>query len=100
MSKISTKEFRQLLKFLRQHFKTERPIEIRRIKKKKDCATLYFNSRKYIIYVDDSLSREAMLDTIYHEFAHAVAIDRICGHNDYWGKVYSEIYTKSLEFGV
>jgi len=98
--KISTKDFRSILRFLRKNFPIECPVVIKRFPKKKECDTVRFNGKVYTVYIDSSLTRQELIDTIIHFYAHIMCIDSSYNHDAEWGKKYADIYSKFLEFEI
>lgn len=92
MAKVKYSSWRALLRMLRQNFPIERPIVVKRIKKKKDNGTLSFYNNKFYIYIDTTQSAEGQIDSILHEWAHARAIEEACEHAGTWGEHYGHIY--------
>jgi len=94
--KISTQEWRALLKMLRTNFPVSRQIVVRRVKQQ-DCETVLFDGKCYRIYVNSILDRQSQIDSLIHGFVHVLCIDEAYDHKGRWGQVYSEVYSKWLQ---
>jgi hypothetical protein len=79
---------------LRKNFPTERPVIVRRVKKKTSESTLFFDSAMFRVYISTNQSAEAQIDAILHEASHVLAIEESCRHEEIWSKYYGKIYSK------
>jgi hypothetical protein len=88
------------VKFLRAACPADLPVNVRRTKMSDaldgDCS---FRKEQYHIRVNRTLPEHEAIETLLHEWAHAVAWDRCHDddHCDEWGKAYSRIYRAFLK---
>lgn len=96
------KNFYSLNRFLRKKLPFERRYYIRRIRMPKDLdGDCGFNRAKstFLVRIEKSLSENAAIETLLHEVAHCLAWDKDKeDHGPNWGKAYSIVYRKFLEW--
>jgi hypothetical protein len=90
---MSIIEWRKLLRWLRKNFPTNIPIKVKRAPSKKNHAITRFDGRVIQIRVGSDQDRPMLIDSMLHEYAHALAIDDAYSHKETWGRLYSMIYT-------
>lgn len=98
---------RKLTKWLRRHFPCQYPVRVYlrdgcALKKSHgqevygDCDLI--DEERIVIHINYNQNDYELVETILHEWAHAVCYDkqRITEefHDDTWGKIYSRIYRK------
>ncbi len=64
-----------------------------------DC-TLNRKKGSFLVRIEKSLSETAAIETLLHEVAHCLAWDKDYDedHGPSWGKAYSVVYRKFLEW--
>lgn len=95
---MSDKRLKELAKFLRSEVPVSCPVYVRRNKfLSGDLGATTFNGRSFTIRIAKDATWQEQVDTLQHEWAHAVAIDRAFHHNDAWGIAFAEVYRKSYD---
>ena len=90
---MKTKEWRALIRHLREHFPVEQPVTVTRRKNLKGCHGLTtFDGTRFHIRVQSSQERSGQIDTILHEWAHVCAIEEAYTHKSRWSTLFGEIY--------
>ena len=90
---METKEWRRLIKWLRATFPLSFPLTVKRAPSKRNHGVTSFDGNTIHIRVDSTQDHAGQIDTILHEYAHALAIDDAYTHKDNWGRLYAAIYT-------
>ena len=91
--------FRQLAKFLRDRFPVKRKLVIRRVKLN-DHGSTSINGAETCITISVNIADElhVQIETLAHEFAHALEYDKWGNHTDRWGKLYADVYKAWTEW--
>ena len=89
---MNTKQWRRLLKQLREGFPISRRVKVRRRRIVKICGKSTFDGTMYYIEIDSGLMTESQVDTILHEWAHVRLMDAAFNHDARWGEMYASIY--------
>lgn len=88
-----------MIRHLRKTLDLSHPIKIRRVKMKENDGECKFLNGKFIIRINKSLPEFAAIDVALHEFAHAISWNKDKDmHGIQWGKAYSLVYRKFLEW--
>jgi hypothetical protein len=90
---MDTNEFRKILAWLRKTFPIDAPVTVKRVPAKHNHGVTSFNGRRFFIRIDSIQEESGQLDTLLHEWAHAVAMNDAYTHGERWGQIYSRIYT-------
>jgi len=90
--RMHLKEWRKLLRSLRKNFPVDGWVNVRRVRMARDCGVTRLNGVDYCIRINSRQPYQGQVDTLLHEWAHVVAIDRAFQHDRMWGELYSEIY--------
>lgn len=83
------------LRWLRHEFPAQRRVVVRSVEIKDCCGYISLHRECFFIRVDKLLPDFVRLDTIIHEWAHALAwfsADQEEDHSDEWGLSYARIY--------
>lgn len=92
--------YRKVISFLKRSCPLAYPVNVRRLKLSEhldgDCG---FSNDKFLIRINKNLPDHEAIETLLHEWAHAVAWDRcpVDEHCDEWGKAYSRVYRAFLK---
>jgi hypothetical protein len=97
------KNYRQLVGVLRKHLPLPYPVQIRRVKMKGYDGICAKNEEQFFIKIDAKLSEKMAIETLLHEYAHALAWNHRHDkwddaellrkqHDATWGVAYSEVY--------
>lgn len=89
---MDNKEWKRLVKRLRQRFPIDAKVSVRRVKLKKDAGFTWFDGERYHIRIDKSLGPDAQTDTLLHEWAHALTMEEAYRHKASWGINYAKVY--------
>lgn len=94
---MAYERFYDLVKFFK---KEVQPFKLRRIKMPNgvdgDC---FFDGKDFIIRIEKSLAEYYAIDVLVHETSHILSMDKEPDdHGPKWGKSYSLIYRKFLEW--
>jgi len=98
---MTYKDFYEFSRFLKQSFKSRQQISIRRVilpsKVDGDC---HLNKNRFTIRIERNLPAFYAIEVLIHEMAHCLSwtTDHDEYHNDSWGKAYSKVYRKFLEW--
>ena len=103
------KKYHQLVKILREHLPLAYPVTVKRVKMKKNDGTCSKSGKKFFIDIDRSLTQQMAIETLLHEYAHALAWshrhDKMNDeeltrkqHDATWGVAYSEVYRVFEQF--
>jgi len=93
--------FYKTLRFLKKNLPFQHSVYIRRIKLREnhdgDCM---FRGEKFWIRIEKGLPEYYAIEVLLHEMAHVLAWgkDKNNVHGENWGKAYSQVYRKFLEF--
>lgn len=90
---MTTKEFRQIVAWLRKTFPVSSPVVVKRYPAKKNHGMTRYDGRKFYIRIDSNQETSGQLDTLLHEWSHAVAMDEAYSHKERWAQIYGLIYT-------
>ena len=87
-------EYRSVLKLLKKNCPAKYPISVRRVKLGEllygDCDCV---KRKFYIRINKNLDQSMAIDTLLHEWAHALAWNRKKDYHWYgWGRTFSKVY--------
>ncbi len=84
------------LRWLRHEFPPQRKSVVRSVKiDRTTCGFICLHRDGFFIYVNKSLPNFVKLDTVIHEWAHALTwfgADQEEDHSDEWGLTYAKIY--------
>ena len=97
---IAYKDLYSFSKFLKNNFNLQYPVQIIRttLPKDKDGECGLTND-KFIIKIKKSLPEYYSIDVLIHEYGHALSWEKEKDqHGLEWGKAYSKIYRKFLEW--
>lgn len=92
---------RQIYSWLKFVYPTPYPTKLKLTRGKKrrsDQGYVMLKGRNLVIYIDTKYPLHACIDTMLHEYAHAVAWKHasmdayISAHSDEWGLAYAKIY--------
>lgn len=98
------KQFNQVVRLLRREFPLTRPLRItgKCLEKQKlcGCCLAYLNPdgtiNRFVIEVDTNLSTLTAIDTLIHEYAHALDQDQngvaVEAHRASWGVCYAQLW--------
>lgn len=91
--------FRSLLATLREKCPTRKQVIVRRVKMR-SCQgrTTLTGPSKIIITIDRSLTSDMQLETLVHEWAHALEFDRYHDHGRPWAAAYVRAYAAYENF--
>lgn len=67
-------------------------VSVSLVRRISDCGTLAYDGRGYRIHVKVKDPLNSQVDTLLHEWAHVVSIERTYNHGEDWGKAYAEIF--------
>jgi len=98
--RMKTREWRALIRKLRERFPVQGQVTVRRYPTKKDCGLTTFDGSNYRVRVNSDQPDGGQVDTLLHEWAHVRAIEQAYRHEGPWGVLYAEIYdawTKDFE---
>jgi hypothetical protein len=90
--KKDTHEWRNLIGKLRRYAPISSPVVVTRRPCKKNYGVTIFDGEKFSIRIDSKQSSEVQIQTLIHEWAHAVAIDSGWNHGPAWADVYGTLY--------
>lgn len=95
--------FLDLLRYLKINLKLSYPVQVRRVKLRKDLdGDCKLKNGKFFIRVKKDLFENQAIETIIHEFSHCLNWNKNLNkdeiHDDDWGKAYSVVYRKFLEW--
>lgn len=98
---MSTPRLRRILRALRQKEPTDLPITYRTRPLKGDDGLLYVYDDKYRIILNEKLSVALKVETLLHEYAHALAFPKQSEklkseHDSIWGKEYARVWRAYL----
>lgn len=88
------KEYRKVVRLLKQKFPLEFPVNVRRLQLSKLDGDCQLKNNSFLIRIDRDLEEHEAIEVVIHEYAHAIAWDRCHNdlHCDEWGKAYSRVY--------
>ena len=90
------------LSWLRREFPTHFPTTVRsRVIKSGNDGDTWSSDKSYLIVVNRKKSYSVRIDTILHEWAHAMTVisgDHSKDHSPAWGVYHAEIYRKFFEW--
>jgi hypothetical protein len=101
---MARREFDHVLRMIRKECPISVPIRVvsRNLETERlcgSCTTYVFQDssiEKFLIEIDNSLTRISAVDTLLHEWAHAMDQDRngvtTDSHRDSWGLCYAEAW--------
>jgi len=69
------------------------PVIVRRYPSKKNHGITHFDGRKFYIRIDSEGDDATQLETLLHEYSHALTINDAYNHKEPWAQNYSKIYT-------
>ncbi len=92
--------FNEVATFLKKNCKLDYPLNIRRTKLRKEHeGECELKNGKFVIKIDKYLDENHSIDVLLHEIGHAMAWEKDTdAHGLNWGKAYSKIYRKFLDF--
>lgn len=88
-----------IFRMLKKQLKLKHDILLRRKKLSKDCGecVLDGDDEPIRITVDKNLSEQSQIDTLLHEYAHALRMDKHddrCNHCKKWGIEFSRVWRR------
>jgi len=89
-------EFYGAVDFLKKKIPPPHPICVQRVLLKEDHGRCHFNGDRFTIVVDRRLSEEMAIETLLHEWAHAISWNSYKPHGPKWGRAYSRVYRTYL----
>ena len=89
---MKTREWRTLIRRLRERFPVQGTVTVLRRAVKCDCGLTTFNGNDYRVRINSDQSDQGQIDTLLHEWAHVCAIEQAYRHEGPWGVLYAEIY--------
>ena len=98
------KNFLDLLRYLKSNLPLPCPIQVRRIVLRKDMdGYCQLKNNKFIIRINKTLNENQAIDTLLHEVAHCLSWSEVHEtthefHGLHWGKAYSIVYRKFLDW--
>ncbi len=90
---------RQIAAWLRREFPTGRPVRVVFRYHKKDAGAMHYGRCVLTLVVDPSMNRREMIDTLIHEWAHALHEPVNKHHDGPWGLAYARIYSRFVDEG-
>lgn len=95
--------FMDILKFLRSNIVFDHPVYVRRTKMPKgfdgDCQLKKRAKYSYFcVRIDNTLTEKEAIEVLLHEIAHCMSWGKGNEHNIDWGKAYSIVYRKFLQW--
>jgi hypothetical protein len=88
---MTTIAWRRTLKWLRLNFPIAAPVTVKRVKSKTLDGVTRFDGSNFNIRIAEDQSDSAQIDSLWHEWAHAKAIEETYHHCDRWGCIYAQI---------
>ncbi len=98
------KKLNQVLRMLRKHCPVEKPVRVicKNLNKARicGCCMAYVNQAgkitRFVIQIDSNLGQLTAIDTLLHEWAHALDQDlngvAVEPHRDSWGECYAQVW--------
>jgi hypothetical protein len=98
------KKIKQVLRVLRKHCPVSRTVRVfyKNLSRSRmcGCCIAYVNTKgsitRFVIEIDSSLSKLTAIDTLLHEWAHALDQDlhgvAIEPHRDSWGECFAKVW--------
>ena len=77
---MKTREWRALIRKLRERFPVQGQVTVRRYPTKKDCGLTTFDGSGYRVRVNSDQPDGGQVDTLLHESAHVRAIEQAYRH--------------------
>jgi len=90
---MTTQKWRALVRNLRKCFPLDAPVRVSRRPAKKNHGITTFDGRAFRIYVNADQDKTGQVDTLLHEWAHALAISQAYAHGPQWSVNFAAIYT-------
>jgi hypothetical protein len=84
--------WRWLIRQLHIHFPVECEVTVVRRSLKTSCGMTTYCGRRYQITVNSDQEWQGQVDTLLHEWAHVVTIEKSYSHGSGWAGNYAEIY--------
>lgn len=93
-------DLHDLNKYLENNFLPGYNVRVVRTKLKKEHdGEAIFNKNKFLIKINKNLSEPYSIDVLLHEWGHIISWDKESDlHGLKWGKAYSKVYRKFLEW--
>lgn len=99
MKQTSYNRYYSFVRYIKKHLELPYPFIIRRVKMPNgydgDCR---IKNNKFLIRVEKSLSEHYSIDVLIHEVSHCLSWEEENEHGVAWGKAYSKVYRKFLEW--
>lgn len=97
---------RSMFKFLCNELPLNKPVKLIQRDLKECFGYCIEHDDKYLIVLHKSASYYVKIDTLIHEYAHAITMyegkykdrDINTQHNAYWGQCFSKVYRTYLKF--
>jgi hypothetical protein len=92
-------EWHAVVARLRKAFPTKRRLIIRRVYMQAfGCTNLTDDEQTITITIRATDSIETQIDTLVHEYAHALEYDKWGNHSDRWGKLHAAVYSEYVSY--
>ena len=100
-------KWKRTLRWIRRAFPTKKRTVVRSLSDKamgKDCGELVEERGVWVIRVNKQQSMSLRIDTLLHEYAHALSLGVLKGeeyeepHSPEWGVAYARVYRAFLEW--
>jgi hypothetical protein len=101
MQKFQT--YNKLVRRLKKEIPPGFPVSVRRVKMKKNDGLCTKKGNKFLITIDKALNESSAIDTLVHEWAHALNWNHLhdsltqeefekVAHDASWGVAYAKVY--------
>jgi hypothetical protein len=92
------KTYKTVVKLLKKECPPKLPVRVRRVKTpKEEDGSCRKKEDHFLIKIDNTLSEHEAVETLIHEWAHALVWDITQEHTNEWGKAYSRVYRVVLK---
>ena len=106
LTKRTRRKMQHWVAYLREHAPTDLPVVVRLSKPPSGFVGLLSKTAKrYTVYIEPNMAFAAIMETLGHEWAHALAYDKdgydqenFAIHGDHWGKANAFVYRLWLEW--
>ena len=96
----SGREFKDFVRYLRTNLPAPKPIKVQTKEKLKYLGATYHRKDDILIVIDRTQSAQVMIDTLIHEWAHALSgtTTKEDSHPTQWGICYGRVYRAWVKF--